>query len=501
MYFMNMTKRNLLAAAAALVCLAASARVGEVATPASAVPDTTVLTLNQALRIALSENVAVKVADKEIERAGYAKRGTYAALFPQVNASGSFQRTIKKQVMYMDQDDSDEGGGGGFFGSIAPYFQRIQELSVLQGLDPVTVAPSTGSANQGFAVGRWNTWSAGISANMPLVNAQLWKSLEISGQQVELAVERARASRLDMVTQVKQAFYAVLLAKEALTVYRSVYDNARENLSRTRQRFNAQKASELELTRAEATAANAIPNVFNAESAVILALWQLKAVMGVDLDMPVDVSGALSDYSEEMTYDLALGDSTSLDGNSALRQLALQAEQLAATVRMQQYATLPSLALGFAYNYSAMANDFVFKNYKWTPYSYVGLSLNIPIFSGGQRTNQIRQTKVQATELALQRMDTERKLRIAIRQYLTAMQTDIRSLAAARDAERTARKAYDIAAKSYAVGRSTITDLNDAQLGLTQSRLAVSQAVHNFLVAKSQLEQTLGQDFRSKSDN
>jgi outer membrane protein len=101
----------------------------------------------------------------------------------------------------------------------------------------------------------------------------------------------------------------------------------------------------------------------------------------------------------------------------------------------------------------------------------------------------------------LQRMDTERKLRIAIRQYLTTMQTNIKSYAAARDAELTARKAYDIAAKSYAVGRSTITDLNDAQLGLTQSQLAVSQAVYNFVVAKSQLEQTLGYDFLDDRGN
>ncbi len=57
-----------------------------------------------------------------------------------------------------------------------------------------------------------NTYSVGVSAGMPLVNLQLWESLRLSGDQVELAVEQARSSRLDMVTQVKQAFYAVLLS-------------------------------------------------------------------------------------------------------------------------------------------------------------------------------------------------------------------------------------------------------------------------------------------------
>lgn len=65
----------------------------------------------------------------------------------------------------------------------------------------------------------------------------------------------------------------------------------------------------------------------------------------------------------------------------------------------------------------------------------------------------------------------------------------------ANEAVALARKAYDIAAKSYKVGKSTITELNDAQLTLTQASLAQSQAVYNFVVAKSNLEKTLGYDF------
>ena len=58
-----------------------------------------------------------------------------------------------------------------------------------------------------------------------------------------------------------------------------------------------------------------------------------------------------------------------------------------------------------------------------------------------------------------------------------------------------AEKAYDITAKSYNVGKSTLTDLNDSQLQLTQARLAQSQAVYNFMVAKASLEQMIGKDF------
>ena len=119
------------------------------------------LTLEDALKVALSENNSVKVADMEIQKAEYAKKGTYASLFPQVDFSGTYQRAIKKQVM------------------------------VMQG--------------QEFTIGVDNTWSAGFSAALPLVNAELWKALEITGMDVELAVEKAQGSRQDLIDQVQQA--------------------------------------------------------------------------------------------------------------------------------------------------------------------------------------------------------------------------------------------------------------------------------------------------------
>ena len=349
------------------------------------------------------------------------------------------------------------------------------------------------ASSDGFEVGRWNTWSAGVSASMPLVNAQLWKSLKISDQDVELAVEKARASRLETVTQVKKAYYTVLLAKEACNVYKSVYDNAVENLELTQKKFNAQRASELDLTRAKTAVANAVPNVYDAANTVEISLWQLKAVMGVDLDSNIDVAGVLTDYADRMLTE-AVPD-TDLSGNSTLRQLGIQSRQLAEAVRMQQYASIPSLALAFNYSLNAMTNDFNFSEYRWSPYSFVGLSLSIPIFAGGRRYHAAKAAKLQAEELDIQRVNTERQLQIAIRQYVGTMDTAIKSYASAGSAVETATKAYGIARQAYDVGRSTLTDLNDAQLALTQSRLGVCQAIYSYLSAKSDLEGTIGADF------
>jgi len=422
------------------------------------------ITLDQALKIALSENVAVKIADKEIQRTEYAKKGTYASLYPQISGTGSYQRTLIKNDIRAMMGDGD-------------FASMMKDTKI----------------------GNTNTFNLGASASIPVVNAQLWKSLKISGLSVETAVEKARSSKLDMVTQVKQAYFAVLLAKEAVDVYKTVYDNAVANFEKVEAKYNAQKASEMEYLRAKTNVSNAVPNLYDSESAVILALWQLKAVMGVDLDMNIDTVGDIDDYAEHMFYDITEHDDMDLSNNTSLRQLDIQSETLNQTVKMQKLAYVPTIALSANITYSSVANDPI-KKLSWFPYSYAGLSLSVPIFSGFKRLNDVRQAKNQYEQLQLTRQDTERQLRIAAQNYVTTMETNMKTYYSAADAVESAQKSFDIMNRSYELGRATLTDLNDATLALVQARLAQSQAIYSFIVAKTNLEKMVSSDFLGEEE-
>lgn len=417
------------------------------------------ITLDQALKIALSENVSVKIADKEIQRTEYAKKGTYASLYPQVSGSFTYQRTLIKNDIRSMMGDSD-------------FTSMMADTKI----------------------GNSNSFALGGAMSMSLVDVQLWKSLKISGLSVETAVEKARSSKLDMVTEVKQAYYAVLLAKEAFDVYENVYDNAVANFKKIDLQYQAQKASEMEYLRAKTNVSNSIPNLYNAESSIELALWQLKAVMGVDLDMNIDTVGDIDDYAETMFYDVHQNDSLDLAYNTSIRQLDLQAETLNQTWKLKKLAYAPTLTMSANITYSAVANDPI-KKLSWFPYSYAGLSLNIPIFSGFRRLNDVRQAKNQYEQLALTRQDTERQLRIAAQNYVITMETNMKTYYSAADAVESAQKSFEIMNKSYEIGRATLTDLNDATLALVQSRLSQSQAIYNFIVAKANLEKMISRDF------
>jgi len=411
-------------------------------------PETLHLTLDQALEIALSESNTIKIADMTIEKSGYAKKGTYAALYPNVNISGSYQRTLQKQVMVMDM-------GG----------------------QPMEIK-----------VGRDNNINTSATASMPLVNASLWESLKLSGMDVEMAVEQARSSKIAMIKQVKQAFYAVLLAQESHKVMSQVYENAQKNYEKTLQRFNVGKVSEVERLRAQVTMMNAEPSVSSAENAVLLATWQLKAVMGIDLDTEVEVVGDLNGYTDELLTPYVSEDD--LSNNSSLMQLDIQDRMLESTIKMQKRQYIPTLAASINYNYNAMGDD----KLSWFPSSTAALSLSVPVFDGFQKHNTIKQSKVTRNMLALQREDTERNLRIAIRNYNDQMALCIKNYEAADATVKIAQKSYDISAKMYEVGKATLVELNDAQLALQQAQLTQAQAIYNFMVTKASLDELIGKE-------
>lgn len=56
------------------------------------------LDLDKAIEIALSENPTIKVADIEITRKDYSRKGAIGNLFPTITASGDYSRTLKNKL-------------------------------------------------------------------------------------------------------------------------------------------------------------------------------------------------------------------------------------------------------------------------------------------------------------------------------------------------------------------------------------------------------------------
>ena len=432
-----MKLKNLFFTMLTLVCVTSvPAMAQETADEAPSQQGVLTLSLDDALKIALSESPTVQIADQVIEAKKYAKKGTYAALWPEISASASYQRYLAK--------------------------------------------PSFHIMGQTVKMGTTNTMAGGFSAAMPFINAQLWKSLNLSAMDVELAVEQARSSRIDMIEQVSKAFFQVLLAKDSYEVYKRVYDNAVQNHKIVEKRYAVGQVSEYDFIQSQVSVSNAEPNLFSAENSIILALWQLKALLGLDLEREIDCAGSLADFEANMVAQFNM--QNSLVNNSTMKQLDIQERMLTQSLKIQRAANIPSLVGSINYQWTAMDETMKIANFSWMGSSTAMFNLSIPIFAGGKRRAAINQAKIDITRVQLQREDTERQLRTAAMSYYSSMQTNLKQYHAASQTISQAKRGYDIAVKRYEIGSGTLVEIDNSQLAYTQAELSRSNAIYNYLV-------------------
>lgn len=439
------------------------------------------LSLDDCLRIALSESPTVKVAEMDITRVDYLKKNNLAELLPQISFGAQYSRMLAKQVAYMNMSGFGSLGGSTSGGE--------DEGDSGEGGTPA--APASKGRGNGIKMGLDNSYSMGFSASMPLVAPQLWASMKLSDAQILQSVEQARASKLDLVAQVKQAYYTLLLANDSKRVIQQSYDMAALTYDIYSKRYSAGDASEYDVLRTSVAMKNVEPQLLQADIAIKQAKLQLMVLMGVDASQDLQFKGELADYEKTMYADvLALPTDYSL--NTSLRQNELQQNTLDQSVRVNKMAWYPTLALTANYNWTSSSDGSPFKNFRWNPYSVVGLNLSIPLFTGGRRYNNIRMAEIQATQNRLQRENIERSVSMQAKLAVDNIQLNVRQIASCSESVGQADRAHTIMQQSFDIGAASYLNLRDSELALTQSRLTYYQAIYNYLVATNDLELLMG---------
>ena len=410
--------------------------------------DTLRISLKEAVQIALSENPTIKVADQEIQLKKEANREVIYGLLPEVSLVGNFNHTIEKQTMAMME--------------------------------------------QTFKVGSMNSVSGGVSASLPVFVPALYQSMKLTKKDVELAMEKARSSRLDMVNQVTKAFYQLLLAQDSYNVLQKSYKQSEDNFNVVDAKYKQGSVSEYDKISAEVQMRSLKPSVVSAGNGVNLAMLQLKVLLGMESDMPVAVVGNLKDYEMAMfTRQAQPQPENIVGGNTTLRQLDMNYDMLQRNLKLKYTNFMPTLALSFQYMYTTLGNDWKISNYQWNPYSTLGLSLSIPLFKGSN-FSQVKQAKLQLKQLDQTRINTERQLKMQAQSYLDNMAASSEQVVSNKEAVYQAEKGRTIAEKRYEVGRGTILELNSSEVALTQAKLTYNQSIYDYLVAKANLDLVMG---------
>ena len=426
-------------------------------TRAQGTQDTLTLNLDKALEIALSDNPTIKVAEEEIALKKVSHKEAWQNLLPEASISGTMSHTIT-----------------------APQFS-IGDQTVKMGKDKANTATGT------------------LNISLPLFAPAVYRAMSMTKTDIELAVEKSRASKQDLVNQVTKAYYQLMLTQDSYDVLQKSYKLAEDNYNIVNAKYRQGTVSEFDKITAEVQMRSVKPSVISAGNAVTLSKLQLKVLMGITADVDIKIDDSLAAY-EGVVFANQL-DNTVHEGlvnNTTMKQLELNRLMLQKNIKSLRTNFMPTLGLGYSYQYQSMNNDSwnVF-NYNYGSSSSLVFSLSIPLYKASNFT-KLKSNRIQMRQLDQNRLDTERKLNMQITSYQDNMAASSEQVSSNKENVMQAEKAVQIAGKRYEVGKGTVLELNTSQVQLTEAELTYNQSIYDYLVAKADLDQVLGRDYISK---
>lgn len=410
------------------------------------------LTLERAIDIALAENPTIRVADKDVELKKIADREAWQELLPEVNVTGNLQHTLLAAEMNL--------GGNKF---------------------------KMGQDNT-------NTVAAAATLSVPLFAPAVYQNMKLTKDDIRLAQEKSRASRLDLVNQVTKAFYSAMLSQDALSVMEESYRISKENFEVVNAKWQQGAVSEYDKISAEVQMRAMSSSLTEAQTGLTLSQLQLRVLMGVTENVSLGINDSLSRYEAALALPEPSAGADELTNNSSMRQLDLNQALLERQLKLQRTNFMPTLALQLQGQYQSLYNKgWELWNYHYAPSASFAIALNIPIFKASNWTG-LKKTKLQIAQLDDTRTDTRRQLGMAAESYRQNMVSSIAQVGSNSEAVRQAAKAVDISQKRYEVGRGTILEVNQSQVALTQSRLTYNQSIYDYLTNRADLDYTLGRE-------
>ena len=427
-------------------------------TRAQGTQDTLTLNLDKALEIALSDNPTIKVAEEEIALKKVSHKEAWQNLLPEASISGTMSHTIT-----------------------APQFS-IGDQTVKMGKDKANTATGT------------------LNISLPLFAPAVYRAMSMTKTDIELAVEKSRASKQDLVNQVTKAYYQLMLTQDSYDVLQKSYKLAEDNYNIVNAKYRQGTVSEFDKITAEVQMRSVKPSVISAGNAVTLSKLQLKVLMGITADVDIKIDDSLAAY-EGVVFANQL-DNTVHEGlvnNTTMKQLELNRLMLQKNIKSLRTNFMPTLGLGYSYQYQSMNNDSwnVF-NYNYGSSSSLVFSLSIPLYKASNFT-KLKSNRIQMRQLDQNRLDTERKLNMQITSYQDNMSASPEQVSSNKENVMQAEKAVQIAGKRYEVGKGTVLELNTSQVQLTEAELTYNQSIYDYLVAKADLDQVLGRDYIIKN--
>ncbi|CAN5381625.1 efflux RND transporter permease subunit [soil metagenome] len=416
--------------------------------------DTLKLTVNDALAIAMENNAAIRIAKLEPLKQMARQKEALSYRLPQVNGFGNYFRNMQIPVIFFPSLSADPSTGELVFGPLAP-----------------------------VKIGSSHSVAAGANASFDLINLETSANVKLASLNTEVSRKQVHVSKQQVAYEIKKTYNDILFIKSqrevveksmnrywlALAFQRSMLASGFAMPSDTLRVFTDKQVQELDLIQLKYAEQNLL-NLFRYQ----VGLKSNIPIAVTDTEFYDHTQPYLSNANFEYRADLAV-----------YRSQIGVAKQI---LWSAQSSGLPSLSLTGNWQLQGQNDDLELQNWKFPQSSFVGASVNIPLFNGFRREARMQAADTEIQQATLQYQDAIEKATLEYVQFTSRYEELNRKLVVQKQVVQSAERSLSLLAERYKKGLVKWLDVKDTELVFTQAQFGLSQLKMQLNATRIELE-------------
>lgn len=413
--------------------------------------------VKQAADYGLKNAVQVKNALLDVLIQQQSNRDITSAAYPDIKATGSFNDYLNIPTSLLP---------GEFFGGAAGTFIPVK-------------------------FGTKYSATGGVALNQLLFDGQVFVGLQARKTSIDARQKAAEVTQENIKANIYKIYYQLVVSKTQIDLLDANIVRLQKLDHDTREIYKNGFAEKVDVDKLTVQIANLQTEKLKALNSVANGYMGLKVLMG----MPIKDSLVLTDTLSDTQIKENILESSNYKYNDRKEYQLLELTNKLNTYNIKRYklSQIPTLSLNANYNKQAQRTAFDFlKKGDWFTTSYIGFSLNVPMFKGFSTRAKIAKSK-----LELQQTQNQLEgLKINIDNDVEVAKNNFTTAAATMDYQKQnmalAELVYEQTKKKYEIGTGSATEINTAQVELKTAQTNYISALYDAIIARVDLLKATG---------
>lgn len=332
-----------------------------------------------------------------------------------------------------------------------------------------------------------------LQATQLIFSGEYIVGLKASQIYKELSENKLEKSEKELKQQIANTYDLILIAKERTIIIEKNVESTKSIYDDTKAMFESGLAQETDASQLKIN----LTTLENALSSANRQIEIVKNLLKFQMNMPLEKQITLTDELETMVNGLNIQElqNTAFDIEQHFDYKLITTQEHLQKLNMDREKTtfLPTVSAFYNHQENMMSNDFeVFSGGKWYPANIVGLSINIPVFSSGQRLSKVSQQKIELDKVQNSKYQLSESLNMQVVQARLQFQNAFDTYNLQKENKTLSEKIYTDYQTKYSSGMASSLELTQSQLQYLNTEQAYFQAIFNLLDAKNKLDKALG---------